>query len=415
MKTLLAITALGAVTIGGAKAADEYWRTDGTTGGTWTSTYWNIGSANATGGTGWTSGNNAVFTANSTLTFATTTVGNITVADGVTVTVSQNGTLSTGGAARTINVGTGSLLSWATQSVSTSASQAGFIKTGAGTWNIGAQGNAYHATNFGFTLNEGTVIVSGNNSFGGANSLLTINGGTIQSSGGRTYANNIVIGGNFEQTGTGNATFSGTVALGSATRTITNNTTSGSRVFSGVISSTGTAGMTFAGTGAGQTYIGNSSNSFTGTITINGSEVGFANNGAYGNAANTIVLDGGRLSAASTSGGASTYTLASTHNIQIGATAGTSISTVSGGTLTYDGIISDKAGATGSWAKQGSGTLALGGVSTFTGDTSINNGTVQLTTGSNRLPTGTTVSLGQAASTNLGTLDLNGQSSRLPG
>src|ERR1019366_5386110 len=67
------------------QAADEYWRTDGTTGGTWTSTYWNIGSANATGGTGWTSGNNAVFTANSTLTFATATIGNVTVSANQTV------------------------------------------------------------------------------------------------------------------------------------------------------------------------------------------------------------------------------------------------------------------------------------------------------------------------------------------
>jgi len=66
--------------------------------------------------------------------------------------------------------------------VSASANQAGFIKNGDGIWNIGAQPNAYNAANSGFTLNAGTVIVSGNSSFGGANSLLTINGGTIQSS-----------------------------------------------------------------------------------------------------------------------------------------------------------------------------------------------------------------------------------------
>jgi fibronectin-binding autotransporter adhesin len=57
----------------------------------------------------------------------------------------------------------------------------------------------------------------------------------------------------------------------------------------------------------------------------------------------------------------------------------------------------------------------LGGVSTYTGDTAINNGTVQLTTGNDRLPTTTTVSLGQAASANLGILDLNGSSQQIAG
>jgi len=257
--------------------------------------------------------------------------------------------------------------------------------------------------------------VSGNNSFGGSASLLTINGGNIESSGTRSYANNITVAGNFTNSGTGNATFSGSVALGAATRTINNDTVSGSRIYSGVISGASGSGLTFTGSGAGQTYIGSSSNTFTGTISINGSEVGFASNGAFGNAANTIIIDGGRLSSASTAAGAVTYTLASTHGIQIGGTAGTSISTVSTGTLTYDGVISDKSGSNGAWAKQGSGTLALGGVSTYSGSTAINNGNLQLTTGNDRLPTGTVVSLGQASSSNLGTLDLNGRNQQIAG
>jgi autotransporter-associated beta strand protein len=355
---------------------------------------------------------NVQFTVDSTATFATTSIGNVTVADGKTVTVNQAGTLSTNGAVRTFNIGTGSTLTWTGQNVSNNSSS-GFIKSGSGIWNIGAQGNLYTG---GFTLNAGTVIVSGNNSFGGAGSALSINGGNIQSSGTRAYANSaITIGGNFTNSGTGNATFSGTVALGAATRTITNTTTSGSRIYSGVISGASGSGLTFDGSGAGQTYIGNSGNTFTGTISINGSEVGFASNGAYGNSTNTIIIDGGRLTAATTSGGSASYTLASTHGIQVGSTAGTSISTVSGGTLTYDGVISNKTGATGAWAKQGSGTLALGGVSTYSGDTAINNGTLQLTTGNDRLPTGTVVSLGQASSTNLGTLDLNGRSQQIAG
>lgn len=389
-----------------------FWRTDGTS-GTWTASNWGT-SAGGPFTTTWTSGSNAVFNATSTATFATTTVGDVTVADGVTVTVSQAGTLSTGGAARTFTIGSGSTLTWTTQSVSTSASQAGFIKTGSGTWNIGAQSNAYNATNFGFTLNDGTVIVSGNNSFGGTSSVLTINGGTIQSSGTRAYANSsIVIGGDFTNSGTGNATFSGAIALGSANRTITNSLTSGSRIYSGVISSTGTAGLSFAGAGSGETAITNTGNTFIGDITITGGEVRFSANGSLGNASNSITIDGGRFGIASAAG---TVDLSS-RNIFLGSNAGTEISAPGGLTtiLRYDGVLADKTGSTGILVKQGQGILSLGGVSTYTGQTSINNGVLQLTTGNDRLPTGTVLNLGQAGSANLGTLDLNGRNQQVAG
>ena len=418
----LSLAAMMVLCSGGAQAAasNQYWRIDGTS-GTWTTaSSWGTSAAGPFTGT-WTSANNAIFNANSTVTFATASVANVTVANGVTVTVTQAGTLTPSAQAggvgvSTFDVGTGSLLTWTTQNWSTTAG-AGFIKNGAGTWDIGAQGNAFNATNGGFTLNAGTVIVSGNNSFGGTNSALIINGGTIQSSGGRTYANNITLGGNVTNTGTGNATFGGTVGLGAVTRTITNSTTSGSRIYSGIISGTSGSGLSFNGSGAGQTYIGNASNSFTGTISILGSgEVGFASDGALGNTANTIVIDGGRLSSATTGGAAVTSTWSSTHGIQVGDTAGTSISVVSStGDLTYNGVITNVAGKTGAWAKQGAGILRLGGASNYSGDTSINNGNIQLTTGNDRLPTGTMVSIGQAASANLGTLDLNGRNQQIAG
>lgn len=405
---------LAACTFLGSSAvhAQQFWRTDGTS-GTWTGSNWSA-TATPTGGSAWVSGSNAVFNANSAVTFATATVGDVTVADGVTVTATAGGTLSTGStSARTYNIGTGSTLTWSGQGVSAAASQAGFIKSGAGTWDIGAQANAYNAANSGFTLNAGTVIVGGNNAFGGPSSVLTINGGVIQSSGTRAFANpSIVVGGNFGNTGTGTATFSGTVALGSATRTITNNTTSGSRIYSGVVSGATGSGLTFIGSGAGDTSFTNAANTFTGDININGGEVRFTSDGSMGNAANAIIIDGGRFAKASD---ATTVTIGANRTIAVGDGVGTGISTPSSGILIYNGAIANKAGETGAWAKQGSGTLQLGGASTYTGDTAINNGTVQLTTGNDRLPTGTTVSLGQAASTNVGTFDLNGRNQQIAG
>jgi autotransporter-associated beta strand protein len=49
----------------------------------------------------------------------------------------------------------------------------------------------------------------------------------------------------------------------------------------------------------------------------------------------------------------------------------------------------------------------LGGNNTYTGTTSINNGIIQITT-NNALPTTTSLNLGQAASANVGTFDMNG-------
>jgi autotransporter-associated beta strand protein len=85
------------------------------------------------------------------------------------------------------------------------------------------------------------------------------------------------------------------------------------------------------------------------------------------------------------------------------------------GSLTYNGIIADKPGSTGILVKQGAGTLSLGGVSTYSGNTFMNNGTVQLTTGDNRLPTGTVVNIGQSASANLGAFELDGRNQEIAG
>ena len=268
-----------------------YWNTNGTS-ANWTDANWGV-SASGPYNNAWILNSDVVFIENSSVTFATTSIGNITVSDGKSVTITQAGTLKTNNQVRTINIGSGSSLIWTGQSISTT-SGTGFIKNGSGTWNIGAQPNDYTG---GFTLNDGTVIVTGGKSFGGANSLLTINGGTINITGGTTHSNNINIGGDFTLTGTGNTTFSGTVNIGSATRTITNSLTgvSGvSRIFSGIISGVSGSGLTFNGSSSYPIYL-SGKNTYDGITTINGSTLILNATGGALKSGNAVTISGGTL------------------------------------------------------------------------------------------------------------------------
>src|SRR5262249_21753865 len=161
----------------------------------------------------------------------------------------------------TWDIGTGSLLTWQSQSV-TANSAAGITKNGAGTLDLGALTFTTNM-NGGFTLNNGTLIVSRDKALG--NGSLALDGGTLQSSSTRAFAaTSLTIGGDFALAGTGNANWDAatTIALGSSTRTITNSTTSGSRQFRGLISGSSGAGLTFAGNGGAQVYVGNTGNTF---------------------------------------------------------------------------------------------------------------------------------------------------------
>ncbi|MBJ7285773.1 MAG: autotransporter-associated beta strand repeat-containing protein [Akkermansiaceae bacterium] len=416
---------------GGASAQAQTSYTGTASTGIWNSTRWNNTSDASPYTSAWIANNAASFAAGAyTFTTAATSgvtvnVGNITLASGATVTFSGAlGTFGTGGAVRTLDIGTGSLLDFGTQATSTAAGT-GFIKNGAGV--LATAGAAYSG---GFTLNAGTVIMRGVDAMGGsASNVLTLNGGTVASNASRSmttakYGGGIVIGGNVQfgelatvntlANSTANLSFANSVSLGSAARTFTGGN-SGTQTFSGVISNTGSGGITFAANANtdGRFEITNAANTFTGPINITAGEVRFTSDGSIGNAGNDIILDGGRFGKASDS---TTVTLGAGRDIFVGDAAGTAISSPgSTGTLIYNGVIANKSGKTGTWAKQGQGTLELGGSSSYTGATTINNGILKLTTGNNRLPTGTVVSLGQASSANVGTLNLNGLNQQIAG
>ncbi|MGB4848927.1 MAG: autotransporter-associated beta strand repeat-containing protein, partial [Saprospiraceae bacterium] len=354
---------------------------------------------------------------------ATITVAGITATENFTLTAAGGTISNLSNGIIPIDVAPGKTLDLSTQNLSGSAT-GGYIKNNTGI--LATTGNTYAG---GFTLNAGTIIVRGVNAMGsGGSNTLTLNGGIVASNANRDlsgkYPGGITIGGDVQfgdiggLAGNFSLTFSNAVSLGNVTRTFTKGHTS-NVIFSGVIS--GTNGITYAANAnatSGVFTISNIANTYTGTTSITGGEVEFpGGDGAFGAVPgvltpNSIIIDGGRL----TVNTAATTTLNANRGIQIGASANTGISVKTGVTvLVYNGVIADKPSTTGSWAKQGGNVFQLGGVSTYTGSTSVNNGTLQLITDSNRLPTGTTLNLGQAASANLGTFNMNGFSQQVAG
>lgn len=188
-------------------------------------------------------------------------IGDVVVDPGAAVTVVAGGTLSTGGAVRTIEVGAEGSLTWTNQAVSDHSST-GFIKTGAGTWSIGAQPNAYTG---GFTLAQGTVVVTGGRSLG--TGVVTLAGGTLRSSGGITFAaSDLIIGGSVTLAGTGNDVWSMPTTVLAGRQVITNATTgAATRTLAGNI--TGSGALVFSGSGGkGGIGLAGASNYTGGTV-----------------------------------------------------------------------------------------------------------------------------------------------------
>jgi hypothetical protein len=281
-------------------ATSQFWNTNGTS-NTWTAANWGTTAAGPFT-TGWTNNNDANFTANSAITFVTNTqVGNINVTNGSTVTMTPAGTFSTNGNVRTFDVGTGSILDFGSQSISTVAGT-GFIKNGAGTY-FTSNGNAYTG---GFTLNNGTIILGGINAMG-AGGPLTINGGTLAANATRTFTGkftSFTIGGDFTMgavtTGvpSGNATNAANISidtnasLGAATRTITIGSNA-TYTLGGIISGSAGSGLTVANaSGATGTLSLNGANNYTGDTTISGGKLSLGTTGSIANSPN-IILAGG--------------------------------------------------------------------------------------------------------------------------
>jgi autotransporter-associated beta strand protein len=225
-------------------------------------------------------------------------------------------------------------------------------KSGAGTATLSAS-NTY---NGGTTLTAGTLAFGNNNAFG--NGAVTLNGGTLKAGGGFSLANNIAV--------------SSAAVLDMAG----NNT-----ALSGNLS--GSAALTLNNSGNASTLALSGNNSgYSGTITVNnGNAVSFNSANAGGANAAWVFNDAAGDRVRINIGGTNTINFGSISGSgQIQNDTASSLTTLSVGALntstTFGGTIKDNGTGILALVKTGAGTLALTGASTYSGGTTINNGTI---------------------------------------
>jgi fibronectin-binding autotransporter adhesin len=256
-------------------------------------------------------------------------------------------------------------------------------KTGAGTLTLTANSTYSGGT----TVSGGTLDISENANALGTGTLNLGNGTTVNASNASrvTYNNNLVIGGNVSLTGS-RTTYNGTVALGNATRTltVTNAPNNGNLALQlqGVIS--GDGGIIKEGTGG--LRLGNTANTFTGDVSVNAGMLEIRSGGSLGNAANKLIINGDGT-VRITNQGAQSLTIS--NNVDVNA----NFELAAGSTITFDGgmnlgggnrtinllnsnnkaingIISN-GGLILATDTAGNGNMTLGGINSYTGDTTI--------------------------------------------
>jgi autotransporter-associated beta strand protein len=130
---------------------------------------------------------------------------------------------------------------------------------------------------------------------------------------------------------------------------------------------TGSGGL--VKTGPGTLVLGNAANSYTGGTTINSGMLSTASSGALGDASSSLIINPTGIYQV-------TGSLTTSRAVVLGGTGGSAsggtFDVTSGVTEARDGIVS----GSGSLTKTGSGTLELGAVNTYTGDTFVNGGTI---------------------------------------
>jgi len=390
-------------------------------------------------GSVYTSGSDTNFNTAGTYTFAklvasgSANLGNITTADNANIVFSDGGVGvmnfgvgGAGGAVKTLNFGTGSVVDFGGI---TTVGTNGINKTGAGTLML--TGGAYTG---GFTLNAGNVIARGANALGTGN--ITINGGAIGATANTTFAargsNTITVANDFQlgtsgtfngaATNASNISFTGSgngLNLNTGARTITLGS-SGSMTFGAAITNGSLTLNRLAGASAGQ--FGLSAANTMSTLTVDSVTVNASgNDAALG--AGTVTLQGGNATTLNIQGArtiANAFTIASSAGTKT-ITGNNNAANITGTITNSDqtgGLVIGSIGATnftvGSIIGTGTtgvtfgsstllGTVTMTGSSSYAGDTRIDSSTLKMS-GTGAVPSGKLVFQGSGTAT----FDLNG-------
>jgi len=260
-------------------------------------------------------------------------------------------------------------VSFATSAITGTGS---ITKQGSGTLSLDTANSYTGAT----TITAGTIKIGATGAIPAA-SALAINGGA--SAGGTLDLNG------FDLT-VGNLTGSTGTVLGriinstvGTNETLTTNVTANSSYSGLILDNAGVGGTVSLVKTGSSTLTLNGANTYSGGTTISAGSISISSDGNLGKAPTTpsaanIILSGGATLTAST-----TMTLNENRGIGIGPSgSGAATLSSSSGILTYNGIIANTGSATGGLTKAGAGIVALGGVNTYVGDTTVSAGTLRV-------------------------------------
>jgi autotransporter-associated beta strand protein len=331
-------------------------------------------------------------------TLGTTAGSTIDASGGGTLNFTNTGSVVLSGAntARTLTL-TGSNTGALASALSNNGTGAtSLTKNGTGTWVLSSLTSNYTGAT---AINSGILEIQSAAALGNTTGATVASGATLNVNGaGLTVTRNLTLNGfgagaNGALHNIGGANiWSGTIALNSSSSIGVDTGTT--LTASGVVS--GAAGNSLTKVGAGTLVLGNAANTYAGLTDVEGGVVSIAAEGDLGATpggvtANQLTLNGGTLR------NTGATALSANRGVTLGSSDGT-FDTSS--TLTVNSIVA----GTGSLTKMGASTLTLSAVNTYTGDTNITGGTLQLGV-ANALPTATAVT-----NSNGGILALNNNS-----
>lgn len=309
---------------------------------------------------------------------ATPTPGNIVLNQGAllitgSLTLNSNRGIAlgpeTGSGSGTVSVNSGFTLTYEGIMADNGIGSGRLIKTGAGTLRLQNAANTFTG---GLQVLEGDVSVGVDNRLGAVPAAPTP-GSILLNGGGLSITADMTLNSNRG------------IALGP-------NSGSGS----GIIQVTGTNTLTFAGviadnpggsgrlikTGSGTLRLQNSTNTFTGGLTVNGGLVSYSIEDRIGAAPASptpasILLNGGGLRLT-----VNNMTINANRGIALGPDGGSGTGTFSvesARTLTYNGIMANNGAGIGALAKIDNGSLILGGANSYSGGTTLAGGSLLVT------------------------------------